>query len=142
MAEMKAQVKWAGDMTFIGHGENAPHGLVMDAGKAGGGLGIGSSPMEMLLMASGGCASIDVVSILQKGKQQISGCDVEITGQRRDEMPRIFTAIHLHFIVTGKDLIEKRVKQAVDLSMEKYCSVSLTLGKGVDMSFDFEVKEA
>ncbi len=139
--EMKAQVKWAGDLTFLGHGEKSTHGVVMDAGKEAGGLGIGASPMEMLLMGAGGCASIDIVMILEKGRQQITGCEVEVTGQRRDEMPKVFTSIHMHFIITGRDLIEQRVKQAVDLSMEKYCSVSLTLAQGLEMSFDFEVRD-
>ncbi|BAN98871.1 osmC family protein [Plautia stali symbiont] len=94
------------------------------------------SPMEMVLMAAGGCSAIDVVSILQKGRNDVADCEVKLTSERREEAPRIFTHINLHFIVSGK-----AVARAVDLSAEKYCSVAIMLGKGVEMTHSYKVVE-
>lgn len=138
---MKTKVRWAGDMTFIGHGENTKHGVVMDGGTDIGGLGIGASPMEMLLMGVGGCASVDIVMIMQKARQDITDCIVEITGERREEMPRRFTKIHLHFILSGKGLKANHAERAVQLSMEKYCSASATLQEACDLTWDWESSE-
>ena len=137
---MKARVDWAGDMTFVGFGDKK-HAVVMDAGEAAGGLGVGVSPMEMLLMGAGGCASIDVVMILQKGRQNITDVRVELEADRADKEPKVFTRIHMHFIVTGKGLSEKQVARAVDLSMTKYCSASQTLAKACELTHDFEIIE-
>ena len=100
------------------------------------------SPMEMLLMSAGGCSAIDVVSILQKGRNDVRDCEVKLTSERREEAPRLFTHINLHFIVTGKALTDKIVERAVSLSAEKYCSVSLMLGKAATITHSFEVIEA
>lgn len=97
------------------------------------------SPMEMVLMAAGGCSAIDVVSILQKGRQDVTNCEVKLTSERREEAPRLFTHINLHFIVTGNDLKDAAVSRAVDLSAEKYCSVALMLGKAVNITHSYEV---
>ena len=99
------------------------------------------SPMEMLLMSAGGCSAIDVVSILQKGRNDVRDCEVTLTSQRREEAPRLFTQINLHFIVSGKGLTDKIVERAVELSAEKYCSVSLMLGKAATITHSFEIRD-
>lgn len=117
-------------------GESASgHQVLMD-GNAG---DKAPSPMEMLLMSAGGCSAIDVVSILQKGRNDVRDCEVTLTSQRREEAPRLFTQINLHFIVSGKGLTDKIVERAVELSAEKYCSVSLMLGKAATITHSFEI---
>lgn len=139
--EKNVTVKWAGKMTFIG--EAASGNIVtMDAGAVGGGLGLGHSPMDLLLMGAGGCAGIDVVMILQKGRKAITDCVVEVSGKRADEMPRAYTEIHMHFMVTGTDLKENAVERAVKLSMDKYCSASATLARAATLTYGWEVVEA
>lgn len=138
---MKTVVNWAGDLTFVGHGDRNKAGVVMDAGEAAGGLGIGASPMELLLMGAGGCASIDIVMILKKARQELTGCEVTVTGERREEVPKKFTDIHLHFKITGKDLKEAQVERGVNLSLEKYCSVSATLAGEAKITWGWEVAE-
>ena len=140
--DMKTSVRWADDMTFIGVGEKSGHAVIMDGGKDAGGLGIGVSPMEMLLLGAGGCACVDIVMILKKARQQITDCVAEVSGVRRDEMPRKFTDIHMHFVVTGSNLNTKQVERAVTLSMEKYCSASATLADAVTLTHDWEIKSA
>ena len=98
--------------------------------------------MEMVLIGMGGCASIDVITILKKSRQSVTDCVVELDAERADSIPKVFTRIHAHFIVTGKGLVENHVKRAVDLSSEKYCSATLMLGKTADMSHSFEIREA
>lgn len=134
-------VKWAGKMTFIGEASTG-NTLTMDAGADNGGLGLGHSPMDLLLMGTGGCASIDVVMILKKGRHDITDCVVQVSGKRADEMPRLYTDIHLHFVVTGKGLKEKAVARAVELSMDTYCSASATLAKAATLTYDWEVIDA
>ncbi|MEA9390878.1 OsmC family protein [Acerihabitans sp. TG2] len=132
---MQARVKWVEGLSFMGESASG-HQVLMD-GNAG---EKAPSPMEMVLMSVGGCSAIDVVSILQKGRQDVRDCEVKLTSERRDEAPRIFTYINLHFIVTGSDLSDKSVERAVALSAEKYCSVSLMLGQSVRMTHSFEVR--
>lgn len=131
---MKAEVTWVDGMKFVGHSDSG-HKIVLDGANPG----EGPSPMEMVLMAIGGCSSIDVVSILEKGRQAVTGCRVELTTERAETAPRVFKKIHLEFIVTGDNLAEKQVARAVDLSMEKYCSVSLMLEKAVEISHGYRV---
>lgn len=133
---MQARVKWVEGLSFIGESASG-HQVLMD-GNAG---EKAPSPMEMVLMSVGGCSAIDVVSILQKGRQDVRDCEVKLTSERRDESPRLFTHINLHFIVTGNDLTDKLVERAVTLSAEKYCSVSLMLGQSVRMTHSFEVRD-
>lgn len=133
---MQARVKWVEGLSFMGESASG-HQVLMD-GNAG---EKAPSPMEMVLMSVGGCSAIDVVSILQKGRQDVRDCEVKLTSERRDESPRLFTHINLHFIVTGTDLSEKSVERAVTLSAEKYCSVSLMLGQSVRMTHSFEVRD-
>ncbi|RNM02801.1 OsmC family protein [Dickeya undicola] len=131
---MQARVKWVEGLTFLGESASG-HQLLMD-GNAG---DKAPSPMEMVLMAAGGCSAIDVVSILQKGRHDVADCEVRLTSERRAEAPRLFTAINLHFIVTGKGLNDKAVERAVSLSAEKYCSVALMLEKAVTVTHSHEV---
>ena len=138
---MDVRVKWAGDLTFVGHGHQNEHAVVMDGGKSDGGLGIGASPMEMLLMGAGGCASIDIIMILKKAHQKVDDCYVEVNGDRATEIPKFFNSIHMNFVITGRGLKETQIERAVKLSMEKYCSASLTLAKGLEITHSFEVRE-
>ncbi|OSN08782.1 hypothetical protein AU512_13280 [Lonsdalea iberica] len=131
---MQARVKWVEGLTFIGESASG-HQIVMD-GNAG---DKAPSPMEVLLMSAGGCSAIDVVSILQKGRHDVADCEVRLTSERRQEAPRLFTAINLHFIVTGKGLTEQAVSRAVSLSADKYCSVALMLGAAVTITHSHEV---
>lgn len=130
---MQARVKWVEGMTFLGESASG-HQILMD-GNAG---DKAPSPMEMVLMSAGGCSAIDVVSILQKGRLDVRDCEVKLTSERREEAPRLFTHINLHFVVTGKGLTDKAVKRAVALSAEKYCSVALMLGQAVNITHSFE----
>jgi putative redox protein len=101
--------------------------------------GVAPTPMEMLLMSAGACSSVDVVSILQKAKQQVTNCRVLLTGERVDTIPRVFSKIHLHFEITGFDVSEKHVERAVNLSAEKYCSVSIMLQQAMEVTHSFSV---
>ncbi|EIW4462288.1 OsmC family protein [Salmonella enterica] len=131
---MQARVKWVEGLTFLGESSSG-HQILMD-GNSG---DKAPSPMEMVLMAAGGCSAIDVVSILQKGRQNVTNCEVKLTSERREDTPRLFTHINLHFMVTGNDLKEAAVARAVDLSAEKYCSVALMLEKAVHITHSYEV---
>ncbi|WP_431224676.1 OsmC family protein [Serratia sp. L9] len=133
---MQARVKWVEGLTFLGESASG-HQILMD-GNAG---DKAPSPMEMVLMSVGGCSAIDVVAILQKGRNDVRDCEVKLTSERREEAPRLFTHINLHFIVSGKGLTYKIVERAVDLSAEKYCSVSLMLGKAANITHSFEIRE-
>ncbi|CAJ0998065.1 Protein YhfA [Sodalis praecaptivus] len=132
---MQARVKWVEGLSFIGESASG-HQIIMDGNNGE----KAPSPMEMLLMSAGGCSTIDVVSILQKGRADVRDCEVKLTSTRREEAPRLFTQINLHFIVTGRDLTDKIVERAVALSAEKYCSVSLMLGKAANITYSFEVR--
>lgn len=131
---MQANVKWVEGNTYIGR-SNSNHNVVFDAGSDG----AAPSPMEMVLMSVGGCSSVDVVSILKKTKQDFSSVDVQLTAERAETAPRVFTKINLHFVVTGKNVSEKHLERAVSLSAEKYCSVALMLDKTVEITHSHEV---
>ena len=133
---MKATVNWLKneDINFEAVTENGNQ-VVMDSTEK-----LGAKPMEMILMGLGGCASYDVVSILQKGRQAISDVRCELTATRADSIPAVFTEIHLHFVVTGSDVKEVQVKKAIELSAEKYCSASKMLSAGgVTITHDYEI---
>lgn len=138
---MTTVVKWQGNMAFEATTE-AGHSVLMDAAVEVGGGDKGPRPMEMVLMGLGGCTGIDVVMMLQKGKQDIKDCQIEVTAERSDTVPKVYTKIHVHFKVSGTDLNEKKVQRAVDLSAEKYCSVSKMLEATVALSHDYEIIEA
>lgn len=134
---MKAQVKWIGDEMFAGISESG-HTVVLDAN----GGALAPSPLENVLLSLGGCSSVDVVSILKKTRQKITACTVEIEAVRVDSVPKLFSDIHLHFVIKGSDVAEKHVAKAVSLSADKYCSVALMLNKTVNITHDFSIQEA
>jgi putative redox protein len=135
---MKCRVKWLDHMSFVGESDSG-HSVVMDGAPEAGGRNLGIRPMEMLLLGLGGCTAFDVVSILKKSRQKIVDCEAEIEAERTTDIPKIFTKIHIHFIVSGKDLDPIRVAKAVNLSADKYCSASRMLEKTAEITHDFEV---
>jgi len=138
---MQATVKWVDGVMFVGE-SGSGHTVVMDGPPDHGGRNMGLRPMELLLLGVGGCSSFDVIQILEKGRHQVKGCVAELTAERVDAVPSVFSKIHLHFVVTGHDLKVAAVERAVKLSAEKYCSASIMLGKaGVEITHDFEVIE-
>lgn len=139
---MQATVKWVDGAMFVGE-SGTGHTVVMDGAADQGGRNLAPRPMEMLLLGTGGCSAYDVLGMLRKSRQQVADCRVEIKAERADAVPAVFTAIHLHFVVTGVALKESQVRRAVSLSAEKYCSASIMLGAaGVEMTHSFEVVEA
>ena len=136
---MHVKVKWIDGVSFVGESESG-HAVVMDGAPENGGRNIGMRPMEMLLIGMGGCTSFDVVAILKKARQPVIDCVAEIDATRADETPKVFTKIHVHFIVTGDDLNPVQVERAIKLSAEKYCSASIMLSKSVEITHDFEIK--
>ncbi len=137
---MQATVKWVDGMMFVGE-TGSGHAIVIDGPQDHGGRNIGMRPMELLLLGVGSCSSFDVVQILQKGRNNVTGCVAEITAERVDAIPSVFSKIHLHFKVSGKELKAPVVERAVKLSAEKYCSASIMLSKAVEITHDFEVIE-
>jgi len=138
---MKARIKWTEQAQFIGSSDSG-HAVVMDGPVDGGGRNLGLRPMELVLLGTGGCTAYDVVDILKKSRQPIRDCVVEIDAERADEAPKVFTRIHIRFVVTGKGLSEAAVKRAVDLSAEKYCSASIMLKRaGVEISHEYRIVE-
>lgn len=133
--ERNHRVKWAGGLKFIGTGGSG-HSTVIDGDRKS-----GLSPMELLLLGTGGCACIDVVMILEKGRQKVIDAWVEIGGERREELPRYFTDIEMHFVVKGIAIKEARVKRAIDLAMEKYCSASAQMAALADIKTSYEIVE-
>ncbi|MGF1546218.1 MAG: OsmC family protein [Thiotrichales bacterium] len=135
---MKARVRWLEPMMFVGE-SGSGHAVVMDGPPESGGQNLGVRPMEMLLLGLGGCTGFDVVHILKKARQPVVGCEVELDAERASEDPKVFTRIHIRYVVSGPGLSEKQVEKAVRLSAEKYCSASIMLGQVVEISHDFEV---
>ncbi len=135
---MKSRIKWQGGVSFSGESESG-HSVLMDGAPEAGGKNLGPRPMEMILMGVGGCTTFDVVMILKKGRQDISDCVVEIEAARATLDPKVFTHIHLHFILTGKNLNRTQVERAINLSAEKYCSASIMLKNAVEITHDFEI---
>lgn len=135
---MKARVKWLEAAAFVGE-SGSGHAVVMDGPPDHGGRNLGPRPMEMLLLGMGGCAAFDVVHILKKGRADVRGCEVRVTGERAQSDPKVFTDIVLRFVVTGRGLQEKQVARAVQLSAEKYCSASIMLGKTANIAHEFEI---
>lgn len=136
---MKARIKWVEDATFIGEAGSG-HAVVMDGPPDMGGRNLGVRPMEMMLLGMGGCTSFDVMHILKKSRQQVTSCVAELEAERAESEPKVFTKIHVHFVVTGNNLNQAKVAKAIELSAEKYCSASIMLGNaGVAISHDFEI---
>ncbi|ALZ27890.1 OsmC family protein [Pseudomonas aeruginosa] len=138
---MKARIQWAGEAMFLGE-SGSGHVVVMDGPPDHGGRNLGVRPMEMVLIGLGGCTNFDVVSILKKARQPVESCEAFLEAERADEEPKVFTKIHVHFVVKGRGLKETQVKRAVELSAEKYCSASIMLGRGgVEITHDYEIVE-
>lgn len=131
---MEAQVKWVDGLTFIAQSPSG-HSIVMD----GNGGTTAPSPMEMVLMAAGGCSSVDVINGLKQAQQEVHGCYASLTTERRDSAPRIFTHINLHFVVQGINISPAIVERVVADSLEKYCSVCIMLGESVEITHSWEI---
>jgi putative redox protein len=139
---MDCIVRWSGEgMTFLAEtGSN--HLLAMDGAPEGGGRNLAPRPMEVVLAGTGGCTAYDVVAILRKSRQEVTGCEVRLAAERAPADPKVFTKIHMHFVVRGHNLKRSLVEHAIRLSREKYCSASIMLGKSAAISEDFEILEA
>ena len=137
---MQARIKWVENVSFLGQSESG-HAVLMDGPPEGGGKNLGLRPMEMVLIGTGGCTAYDVVHILRKSRADITDCVAEINADRADTDPKVFTRIHFHFVVTGRNLKPEIVERAINLSAEKYCSASIMLGKTAEITHDFEVIE-
>ncbi len=137
---MKGKVKWVDGALMVAE-SGSGHALVMDGPEEHGGRNLGVRPMEMLLLGMGGCTQFDVVHILRKSRQDVRFCEVELSAERAETEPKVFTRIHVHCRVGGKGLTEKAVERAVRLSAEKYCSASIMLAKTAEITHDFELVE-
>ena len=136
MQEMTATLEWQTDKQFQGT-TGTQHSILLDGNRE---TNVGASPMELVLMGMGGCTAYDVVHILGKSRQNVTKCVTQLTAQRSDDVPSVFTHIHVHFIVAGEGLAVDKVARAVELSAEKYCSASIMLGRGgVEITHGFEV---
>ena len=138
---MQSRVKWLDHMTFVGE-SGSGHSVVMDGSPEHGGRNLGVRPMEMLLMGLGGCTAFDVMLMLQKSRQAVTDCEIELKATRAEEIPAVFTEINVHFKVHGHDLSEKQVARAVSLSAEKYCSASKMLEKMATITVSHEILSA
>ena len=136
---MKAKITWSHDRVFIGE-SGTGHGVLMssigDDGKS-----LGPTPMEMVLVGTGACTAYDVVDILEKSREPIEACVAEMEAERAPEAPRVFTRIHVHFVITGRGLNPEKVQRAIDLTAEKYCSATIMLAKTAEVTHDFEIVE-
>ena len=137
---MKTTVRWIDGMMMVGESPSG-HAIIMDGPEDLGGKNLGIRPMEMLLLGLGGCTTVDVVSTLKKMREEVRDCRAEITAERANDHPKVFTRIHINFVVEGSNLNEKKVSKAVSLSADKYCSASIMLGKTADVTHDFEIHE-
>jgi len=137
---MKARIKWVEEVMFVGE-SGSGHSVVIDGPPEHGGRNLGIRPMELLLQGLGGCTAFDVMMILKKARQPVQDCVVELEAQRAETEPKVFTKIHIHFIVTGADVSEKHLQRAIKLSAEKYCSASIMLGQVVEITHDYELHE-
>lgn len=137
---MKARIKLNEGMSFVAE-SGSGHAIVIDGSPESGGRNLGPRPMELVLMGAGACSAFDVVLILRRGRQAIEDCIVELQSTRANEDPKVFTDIHMHFVVKGRNLDPDRVQRAIQLSAEKYCSASIMLGKTARMTHDFEIIE-
>jgi putative redox protein len=138
MKTMRARVKWVEDRTFIGE-SGSGHKIVLGTAHGPESKTPGPSPMEMVLMGTGGCSVYDVVQILEKSREAIEDCTVELDAERADKEPRVFTHIHMHFVVKGRALASGKVQRAIELSVQKYCSALAMLAKTATITHDFEV---
>lgn len=138
---MKVRIRWMDGVAFVAETESS-HAFVMDGAVEGGGRNLGPRPMETVLAGTGGCTAYDVVTILRKSRQDVTDVTVELDAERAPADPKVFTRIHFHFVVTGRNLRQETVARAIDLSAEKYCSASIMLGKTAEITHGFEIVEA
>ena len=137
---LTARVNWVEDRTFLGR-SGSGHSVIMDTDPDSGGHDAGIRPMEMLLLGMGGCTAYDVVEILEKGRQPVEGCVVELEADRADDFPKVFTRIQVRYIISGRGLDPKKVERAVSLSADKYCSATIMMAKTADVSHEIEIVE-
>ena len=136
-----SRVVWRDDLIFTGYSNNG-HSIPLDAARAAGGHDAGVSPMELMLTALGGCTGMDVISILRKKQQDVTGFEVQVEGVRADEHPRVYTEIWVKFVVTGRAVEAKAVERAIELSRDKYCGAAATLRHTAQIHYDYEIQEA
>lgn len=140
---MECTVRWLGadgGMSFVGE-TGSGHAVVMDGAPDAGGRNIGPRPMEMVLAGTGGCTAFDIVLILKKGRHAVTACEVNMKAERAETDPKVFTRVHFHYRVKGKQLKPEAVARAIELSKDKYCSASIMLGKTADITHDYEIVE-
>jgi putative redox protein len=135
---MKARIKWVEDRTFIGE-SGTGHKIVFGTAFGPEGRSPGPSPMELVLIGLGGCSGYDVVHILEKGREAVEDVTVELEAERAQQDPKVFTRVHMHFVVKGRGLVAAKVDRAIALSVEKYCSASAMIAKTATITRDFEV---
>jgi putative redox protein len=138
---MQGRIKWVDGRVFVAE-SGSGHAIVLDGPAEHGGRNLGPSPMELVLLGTGGCTAFDVLDILKKGRQAVQDCWVELAAERAPEPPRVFTRITMRFVVTGKGLKKAAVERAVQLSAEKYCSASIMLGKTVEIVREVAIRES
>ena len=140
---MECTVRWTGNdagMSFIAE-TGSGHAVIMDGAPEAGGRNLGPRPMEMLLAGTGGCTAFDVVMILKKGRHAVTGCEAQLKAERAETDPKVFTRIHFHYRVKGRNLKPEAVARAIELSKEKYCSASIMMAKSAEITHDFEIVE-
>ena len=135
---MKARIKWIENVAFVGESESG-HALVMDGAPEGGGRNLGPRPMETVLIGTGGCTAYDVVLILKRGRHDVRSCRVRVKSERATDDPKVFTAIHLHFVVGGNRLAAAAVERAIALSHDRYCSATIMLAKTAEITFEISI---
>jgi len=140
---MECTINWipASGMSFTAE-TGSGHLLTMDGAPDGGGRNLAPRPMETVLAGAGGCTAYDVVLILRRGRHEVTGCQVRATAERAAQDPKVFTHLHLHFVVAGKAIPPAAVERAIELSHEKYCSATIMLGKTAEITTSFELVEA
>jgi len=137
---MKARIKWNEGVSFVAE-SGTGHAIVVDGAPDAGGRNLGPRPMELVLMGTGACSAFDVMHILRKGREPVTGCVAELNAERAETDPKVFTRIHMHFVVSGKGLNAEKVARAITLSAEKYCSATAMMAKTAEVTHDFEIKE-
>lgn len=137
---MECTVRWHEGMSFVAE-TGSGHMVAMDGSPDAGGRNLAPRPMELLLAGAGGCTAFDIVLILKRGRQEVTGCAVRLNAERAETDPKVFTRIDFHYTVTGKGLKPEAVERAMKLSAEKYCSASIMLGKTAEMTHSFEIVE-
>ena len=135
---MKTTIIWKNDVKFTGHTPDG-HQVAIDGPPEAGGTNQGMRPMELILMGVGACSAFDVMTILKKSRQDVTDCRCEVDGTRATDIPKVFTDIHLHFVVSGNDLSDKTVARAIELSADKYCSASIMLAKAANITHSYEI---